>query len=344
MRRSLRKQFHLTDVCSPAHSIPANLVERPVHRAVGSHGGDSNRQYSCGRRTFGACLLQLAGSAGGCLRNALSERRRPQSPAARNRAILWLVLETGLQICEVCRVRLADVDRADATVTVRGKSGHIRTFPLSADGQRALDTYLDQARLTPTWEPAVPEARDRLLLTEQRHPLPKKSLTLLLKRLSQRAAFTKTPICPSMLRDTYAIRFLQAGAELTALQKQLGVADLVWVKRYQDCCKQGVRSERPKGMQKGLFRPGHPSEARADSSGSGASERSQALLVMTRAVWKNPWLSRDDRSARLFQKSDRVPALQKRTETGEARSLGEAHGAFGREQEKSNSSVRSLLK
>ncbi len=44
---------------------------------------------------------------------------------------------------------------------------------------------------------------------------------------------------------------------------------------------------------------------------------------------KNPWLSRDDRSAMLFQKSDRVPELQKRTETGETRSQGEAHVAFG---------------
>ncbi len=56
--------------------------------------------------------------------------------------------------------------------------------------------------------------------------------------LSQRAGFSRTPICPSMLRDTYAIRFLQAGGELAALQEQLGVADLVSVKRYQHFCEQ----------------------------------------------------------------------------------------------------------
>jgi site-specific recombinase XerD len=97
--------------------------------------------------------------------------------------------------------------------------------------------YLDQARLKPTWEPAVPEARDRLLLTERRHPLTKNSLALLFKRLSQRAGFTRAPICPSMLRDTYAIRFLQAGGELAALQEQLGVACLASVKRYQHFCE-----------------------------------------------------------------------------------------------------------
>jgi len=130
------------------------------------------------------------------------------------------------------------VDHVGGTVMVRGKRGRPRTFSLSADGLRAVGMYLDQARRMPAWEPAVPEARDRLLLTERRHPLTKNSLTLLFKRLSQRAGFTRTPICPSMLRDTYAIRFLRAGGELAALQKQLGVADLASVKRYQHFCEQ----------------------------------------------------------------------------------------------------------
>jgi site-specific recombinase XerD len=84
----------------------------------------------------------------------------------------------------------------------------------------------------------VPEARDLLLLTERRHPLTKNSLTLLLNRLSQRAGFTRRPVCPSMLRDTYAIRFVQAGCRLAALREQLGVADLASVKRYQHYCEQ----------------------------------------------------------------------------------------------------------
>ena len=171
---------------------------------------------------------QLTGSPGG--QNA--------GMTSRNRAILWLLLDTGLQASEVCGLRLADVDCADGTVTVRGKSGRPRTLPLSADGQRAVDAYLDQARLTSAWEPAVPEARDRLLLTGRRHPLTKNGLTLLFRWLSRRARFTRTPICPSMLRDTYAIRFLQAGGELEALREHLGVTCLSSVKRYQHFCKQ----------------------------------------------------------------------------------------------------------
>jgi site-specific recombinase XerD len=84
----------------------------------------------------------------------------------------------------------------------------------------------------------VPEARDRLLLTERRHPLTKNSLGLLFQRLSLRAGFTRSPICPSMLRDTYAIRFLQEGGELEALREHLGVTCLSSVKRYQHFSEQ----------------------------------------------------------------------------------------------------------
>jgi len=40
-----------------------------------------------------------------------------------------------------------------------------------------------------------------------------------------------------MLRDTYVIRYLQAGGRLAALREQLGVADLASVKRYQHFCE-----------------------------------------------------------------------------------------------------------
>jgi site-specific recombinase XerD len=177
-------------------------------------------------RLLRAC--QLPGSPGG-LNAGLT---------ARNRAILWLLRDTGLRVSELCGLRLNDVDRARGTVTARGKKGHLRTFPLSGDGQRAVCAYLDRVRLTSAWEPAVPEAQDRLLLTERRHPLTRNSLTLLLKRLSQRAGFTRRPICPSMLRDTYAIRFVHAGGGPAALREQLGVAALASVKRYQHCGQQ----------------------------------------------------------------------------------------------------------
>jgi integrase/recombinase XerD len=162
---------------------------------------------------------------------------------ARNQAILWLLLETRLSVSEVCGLRLGDVDRAMGTVTIREKGGRTRTLSLSEKGQRAISAYLKHARFSPAWKPAVPEAQEVLFLTELRQPLTKNSLTLLFVRLNQRAGFTTKPICPSMLRDTYAIRFLQAGGELPVLQDQLGLADPASVRRYQRFCDEQRKAE-----------------------------------------------------------------------------------------------------
>ena len=270
LRRYLWRQFHLTDVCSltgaSLRTWLTDLSIAPSARTGATRTVNTVAAYARSARAFCNWLVRQGYVSEtlfpkGAVPKAQRGLPQPVKPeafvhllracqlpgepggqnagmTARNRAILWLLLDTGLQVSELCRLRLSDVDRAGGTVTVRGRRGRPRTFPLSADGQRAVGAYLDQARLTPAWEPAVPEARDRLLLTERRHPLTRNSLTLLFKRLSQRAGFTKTPICPSMLRDTYAIRFLQAGGGLAALREQLGVAGLASVKRYQHFCEQ----------------------------------------------------------------------------------------------------------
>ena len=269
LRRSLRRQFHLRDECFlSGDSLRTWLTElsiAPSTRTGATRAVSTVAAYARSARAFCNWLVRqgyvsetpfpqdLVPQALRRLPQAVEPEafvhllracQLPGSPgglnagmAARNRAILWLLLDTGLQVSELCGLRLTEVDRTGGTVTVPGKKGHLRTFPLSADGQRAVCAYLEQARLTPAWEPRELEAQDRLLLTERRHPLTRNSLTLLFKRLSQRAGFTRTTISPSMLRDTYAIRFVQAGGGPAALREQLGVAALASVKRYQHCCQ-----------------------------------------------------------------------------------------------------------
>jgi site-specific recombinase XerD len=161
---------------------------------------------------------------------------------ARNQALLWLLLDTGLSASEVCGLRLGDVDRVKGTVSVRGKEGRVRTLLFSEEGRRAVSRYLGCARLTPAWRPAAPEAQSAFLLTELRQPLTQNSLTLLFARLNQRAGLAPRPVRPAMLRDTYAIRFLQAGGELHMLQEQLGLATPASVRRYQHFCDEQQRA------------------------------------------------------------------------------------------------------
>ncbi|MBA2392420.1 MAG: site-specific integrase, partial [Ktedonobacteraceae bacterium] len=67
--------------------------------------------------------------------------------AARNRAILWVLFDTGMHSTEICRLCLGDVDREQGMLRVQGKGTAARWLTLGPEGQRHLSAYLDQYRL-----------------------------------------------------------------------------------------------------------------------------------------------------------------------------------------------------
>jgi site-specific recombinase XerD len=168
-------------------------------------------------------LLQACGPAGELMDHV----------TARNQALLWLFLETGLLVSEVCALRLSDVDREHGLLRVQGKGAKERQIPLRENWLRHLLRYLDQHRL----KNAADQAKEApLFLSETRQPLTPNAITLLFLRLTTRAGMTGKGISPSRLRDTCAVRFLQAGGTLRALQEHLGFEEAVSVKRYRHFC------------------------------------------------------------------------------------------------------------
>jgi site-specific recombinase XerD len=129
---------------------------------------------------------------------------------ARNRALLWVLLETGLLVSEVCKLQIKDLDRHRHLLRVPGKGPRERQISLGQKAQRALETYLDPYRM----RVGKRSADDLLFLSEQLQPLTPNAITQLFHRLSMRAGITGKPIRPSMLRDTFAIHFLQEGGDL----------------------------------------------------------------------------------------------------------------------------------
>jgi site-specific recombinase XerD len=77
-----------------------------------------------------------------------------------------------------------------------------------------------------------------LFLSEWYQPLTINGITLLFDRLKKRAGISEKPVSPSVLRDTCAVRYLQAGGKLEALRDQLGLADLTALKRYERLSRQ----------------------------------------------------------------------------------------------------------
>jgi site-specific recombinase XerD len=175
--------------------------------------------------------------------------------AARNRAILWVFLDTGMRVSELCALRLSDVDREHRALRVRGTGGSERWIALSPNGWYQVLSYLERYRPKEGCRQDGDVEDDHLFLSEWYRPLTSNSLTLLFDRLWKRSGISDKPVSPSALRDTFAVRFLQAGGELDALGSVLGLKDKAALKRYAR-----VSTQRNKNDVQKESTEGHSSE------------------------------------------------------------------------------------
>jgi site-specific recombinase XerD len=150
--------------------------------------------------------------------------------ASRNRTLLWLFLETGLSVSEACALRVRDVDRAQGQLLIQGIGPKARWVTLGEQASYHLLFYLDAYRLKAVGGITGSEP---LFLSERHQPLVPNTITLLLARLHRRAGLTEQQISPTMLRDTFVVRYLQAGRSPSQLRKVLGLDAKTPVVRYQ---------------------------------------------------------------------------------------------------------------
>ena len=153
--------------------------------------------------------------------------------AVRNRAILWVLYDTGVRVSELCGLRLADFDRKHSILTVTGKGSKERRIALGNNCLRNLLYYLDKhlpdEEELAEWGSA---GEDHLFLSETRLPLTKNGVTLLFRRIKERAGITGKRISPHILRHSFAIRYLVLGNDPFSLQELLGHEDMTTVKNY----------------------------------------------------------------------------------------------------------------
>ena len=151
----------------------------------------------------------------------------------RNRAILWLLYDTGIRVSELCGLRLGDFDRRHGVITVRGKGSKERRIALGSNCLRNLLYYLDRHRPgeeeLAEWGSA---GEEHLFLAETRTPLTKNWVEMLFSRLRKRAGITDKRISPHILRHTFEVRYLVLGNDPFSLQELLGHEDMTTVKNY----------------------------------------------------------------------------------------------------------------
>jgi site-specific recombinase XerD len=127
-----------------------------------------------------------------------------------DRTWFYLFSEAGLRLCEVCDLRLGDIDLAAQRLIVRqGKGERDRSVPLSSTLLAALTAYL----------PVRGEAQtDHLLISRQRAV----KEGLIRYRLCRYGQQAQVKVSPHRLRHTLATRLLNEGMPITSLQHLLG--------------------------------------------------------------------------------------------------------------------------
>lgn len=141
--------------------------------------------------------------------------------ASRNRAIVLVLLDTGLRLSELAEMTLIDIDTNKGWIKVHGKGDKERVVRIGKAAQRALWTYL-------AWRP---EGHRETWLTEERRPLQTRGIQHMIRTLKQRAGI-KTGGTVHRFRHSFALNFLRADGNPFNLQALLGHEDLTMVRRY----------------------------------------------------------------------------------------------------------------
>jgi len=154
----------------------------------------------------------------------------------RDRALLELLYAAGLRVSELTGLNLADMDRREKMLRVRGKGNKERIVPYGGKAQEALEAYwpvrehlLLQAG--PGRGRRGPAHSDAIFLNYTGRRLTQRSVGRIVKKYV-RLANMNWDLHPHSLRHAFATHLLADGADLRAIQELLGHQSLSTTQKY----------------------------------------------------------------------------------------------------------------
>lgn len=167
--------------------------------------------------------------------------RLPGAEGLRLTALLELLYATGLRVSELVGLPLAAFIRDGRALVVRGKGGKERLVPLSEPARDALAAYLPHRA---GFQVRGREARQAGLLFPSRSSggaLTRQRFGQILKDLALAADIDPARVSPHVLRHAFATHLLDHGADLRAVQKMLGHADIATTQIYTHVAGERLR-------------------------------------------------------------------------------------------------------
>jgi site-specific recombinase XerD len=164
-------------------------------------------------------------------------RNRPllqMAPTARNRAIVSLLVDTGIRRKELVGLRLGDVDRELRLLTVHRKGNKWQQVPISREGFKPLHDYLTKYRtqLAKVAGKTAARKEDAVFLADSGEPLTTEGVSKLFIRLSKRAGIQGKLVSAHNCRRYMATTQLAMGRSPLDVLRQMGHTTLQMTNRY----------------------------------------------------------------------------------------------------------------
>ena len=151
----------------------------------------------------------------------------------RDKALILVMLDTGIRVQELCDLRVGDYDAAERRLRVReGKGGKERTLAMGDTAALALWAYMASRAA------AMPPAP--LFSTGTNNPLDRGNVEKLLKRIGDNAGVDN--VHPHRFRHTFAVRYVLNGGDVHTLRLMLGHETLDMAITYMHMASHDVQA------------------------------------------------------------------------------------------------------
>jgi site-specific recombinase XerD len=136
--------------------------------------------------------------------------------AARDRAIFWVLLSTGIRLSELCGLRFSDIDWDQGMVYVRGKGAKERKVPVGVAARQHLNTYIVYWRGTPD------DSSEPVFLTVFGKPVAQSTVKQMFARLKALAGIKDKRVSAHTCRHWFAVTCIKNGMPTIVLKELLG--------------------------------------------------------------------------------------------------------------------------
>ncbi|MBP6979671.1 tyrosine-type recombinase/integrase [Candidatus Curtissbacteria bacterium] len=160
---------------------------------------------------------------------------------ARISAVIELLLQTGMRIGELARIRIEDIflseGKKEGRIYIRPFEGHTeRTIPLNAAAEEAVKRYLKERK------EAKPD--DNLFVTKNNKPLLIRNIRTAIDRYFKKAGIAHAKV--NDLRHTWVHHHLSRGTSVVLISKLAGHKRLSTTERYLGLIEPKKNSEKVK--------------------------------------------------------------------------------------------------